>query len=1358
MRSMLSSVVILTLFLAVVSVSCAESVPLVEKSLTASFTQGKQVDLNNDHLRLRYEYAQDNPASITMEAERATVIRFTADKGVMGSDAKASGGHYIAYVDHMEFHFTAKEAGRYTAWYRGSYPFAGTWCHMENMDGGQSQTLIDSQGIVTNQWLWSKGPTYTLAAGKHAWNFTPAGWCGGTKLDKVVLVKEGTPAPTELGGKASAITSPLTGEAISEPISRRDAVRWLGFTLTNAVAGSPVSAAYSVDNGGQWTLLGDKPASLPIDKPFILKLTLTATPEGMTPYVTGAKLIYGVKRVPELVLENAGARFRFSGENGALLGITNKRTKTEYLAPGVEVPLFTFMALRGDYGTLREIGFTQAELKKVTGPAKGALRLQYELMGGGIQADLKITLEKSGLARFSMQVANKSIYNIALVKFPVLKGARIGDDPSDDYLFTPILSGGIAKYPASMKMPRIAYSDRPLVYPGQGSMCWMDLWDAKGGGLYLAFEDKDYRLTELACTPGTEEAATGGSTAPLLPQQQGGYKYADKPGPFINFGFVKRLRISKETGPVQVPDMVIGVHQGDWHWGADRYREWAESWMVKTPVPDWYRDTDGYVDVHMTHLGTFVDLPKGHMYGNRTMSLADPPFPLFTAWAQMASSEAHWSGQVLHLLLGNEEEFAGSIQQQHEMGHRMSFYNLPPRVNPLFFQGGTRLGVVPISMYSDDVVPPKGFYPEVGLRHFDGSLESPDGVYSEAGCCLGATKWRDYLSHIVVDKYARQYGADGMYLDGIGLVTYDCANLKHGHAGYGEWSVGLNQWMAHVKSETRKVRPGAVFFGEGMADVDHRYLDGGLFYFDNAPQVYRYTFPRNIGILHTYLPEYYKEFPSKDSPFEFVIVYGIKFGCLGISYAMTPERFAQMTAFRRLFSQFQNRARFMDDQGLLLADGEIKAKLYCREEPGTKGAMVVAFNEKEKAGVPVGVDVERVGRCTAAWAYTLDGTPQRVEVRKEGGQYRFTLPASRLSAVLLADKCEPFVDLAHVDPVTPGGRGTARVTVRNLEAKPISGTVMLQLPAGWESDRAPFSIAPGAGAEFTLGFTVSAGAKYDVHDIYAVARERWRETKKCLPMGVCRPVQAQIHYLTGDTVRVDMVNMSDREIAGSCRLVTPPAVTADAPQAFALPAKGKGSLTFRMRNVAAITTREHIKAIMTYGEETTTAYELLQPPIVNGNFEQCLAGDGLPDYWNYRQPQSLYLKGYALDPKDPFEGKYSLRLDPNADQTGQNYLGSTLLRLAPNTKYRFSARIRRTADQPGIGLHLFSFDVNPKAKGSYVSVSLGSKPVGPLGSWDRYEAVFTTGPLVVPHEILALNASRSTATVWFDDIRIEEIK
>ncbi|MDD5707011.1 MAG: DUF6259 domain-containing protein [Kiritimatiellae bacterium] len=1316
------------------------------------------VDVDGGQLRLSYTYAQTGNEPLLMEAERASLLRLDPDLGRLRPDSTASGGFAIAYAHTASFRFTLQTPGAYTVWYRALFPAQGTWLHFENMDGGESRTFTDSDGAIPNQWLWTQGPTYTLTAGQHSLNLTPHGWWGGARLDKIALLAAGTPAPVGTGTTSAA--APM-GTVRTEPLQSKNLVRWGSLALTNLTGAGAVRAEYSTDRGTSWSPLpprGDL-SSLPPQASLAFRFHLSPDTNGMTPILDRPQVTAMARQTPDLILADSNMQLRFSGDTGALLGIRNLKTATDYMLPDTETPLFAFDAIHCDYGPVREIGFDQAALRHARiRRAKRHLDMTFALLNGQVLASLTVSLEPAGLARFSLRVANRSSNTLCRVRVPQLRNLRIGADAANDKLFTPILSGGIAPYPASLRLPRLAYTDRALFYPGMAYTCWMDLWDEQGGGLYVACEDRDYRTTEICFSAsGTEDPSFKRAGQADPPAAAGDYKRLAAPGQTIDIGFAKDLAIPPHR-TVRVPNVILGVHEGDWHWGADRYRAWAQSWMKKADVPDWLMDTDGRAVTHMTWLGTFAELAKerGRDAAHREKyGMTHPPYPM---WYVMSQKEETDAGPMsLNRILGTDEMFKAGIQKQHELGHRMMFYTLPPAFTPGFHREAKRLGPMPAAMVPDDEVPPKGFYAEIALRNLDGSLAYPDEVRSYQPVCMGATRWQNYLHHMLVEKYVRQYGSDGLYLDGMGLCTYPCANLRHGHAGYGEWLQGFTRLMPRVIRETRQSRPGGIYVGEGMGDVEMQYLDSGLFYTDNAPEVYRYTLPWNVGsLLDSPVSYNHQGYPTTHSLLEFATVYGLKaWGFNEYRTAAEPQR-EQIVAFRQNISPFQSRARFMDEVGLRIADASIRGKLYTRDDDGTRGALAVFFNPHPDTGAPGELDDSAVGAPRAAWRFTLDGRIEPLPIERHDGRLRFAIPPSRLSAVLFLERCEPFLTMDHVEPVVPGERGRACLTVRNMEPNPIAGKTSLLLPRGWEQTPLSFTLAGGESASFDLPFVVARGARYDVYDLYGVTHEaNGRTTRRCLPMGVCRPVQAELYYLRGDTLTVEMRNSSTQAIQGTCRLMPPtPVIVTPAERAFTLAPAGTGVLTFTLGNLAAVSTREFIKAVLTYGRDETVAYEVVQPPMLNGGFEQDAAGDGFPDYFNYRSIYPLTAPGLALDREIVAEGKRSLRIDPFG-RADANTLNTTYVRLVPNRHYQASCRIRRSANHPAIGVSVFSMCSWEAVRN--VNVRLGFQESGPTNTWEQFKAEFTTPNILVPHQLVLSNSSRGAATVWFDDIRIEEV-
>ena len=192
---------------------------------------------------------------------------------------------------------------------------------------------------------------------------------------------------------------------------------------------------------------------------------------------------------------------------------------------------------------------------------------------------------------------------------------------------------------------------------------------------------------------------------------------------------------------------------------------------------------------------------------------------------------------------------------------------------------------------------------------------------------------------------------------------------------------------------------------------------------------------------------------------------------------------------------------------------------------------------------------------------------------------------------------------------------------------------------------------------------------------------------------------------------------------------------------------------------------------------------LLAPALCNGNFEIDSAGKGTPDRWRafgqywllllvqtYGIPFDLNHADGILDPDNPAEGKYSLKLYGSVDlpdyrsaagtyrsvidkpvpmlpwffHTGQKMI------LKPNSKYRVSFKYRFAADD-GV------LEVRPSAPGPVYGnttwQTIQAKPG--IREWQNSEFVLPTSHL---SEQLVIFANMSKAPLWIDDIKVTEVK
>lgn len=181
-----------------------------------------------------------------------------------------------------------------------------------------------------------------------------------------------------------------------------------------------------------------------------------------------------------------------------------------------------------------------------------------------------------------LKVKNLSAKKILDIIFPHISGIYLGDTWQDNYLVYPYIAGEkiknpietFAKTPSKILWDWLDYKYvytvdgvstikdndlyvRELPYSGPLSMNRLDYYNEEVG-FYIASYDKERNLTYIrAETPGLSY-------------------------PCMGFSFRKKLEIS--SGEEKSFTYGIGIHTGDWHWGADRYREWFYLTFPKVKV------------------------------------------------------------------------------------------------------------------------------------------------------------------------------------------------------------------------------------------------------------------------------------------------------------------------------------------------------------------------------------------------------------------------------------------------------------------------------------------------------------------------------------------------------------------------------------------------------------------------------------------------------------------------------------------------------------------------------------------------------------------------------------------------------
>ncbi len=152
--------------------------------------------------------------------------------------------------------------------------------------------------------------------------------------------------------------------------------------------------------------------------------------------------------------------------------------------------------------------------------------------------------------KWKMTIENRDAGTIREVHFPFISGLNCFDN-----LIMPNQGGQRLVNPANKLSDETPYIY--LEYPARASMQWFEYYSPQAG-LYLASYDKDLGYTRL---------------------------YYGRPEGRMDVAmWIVKYPFAVSETTWESPTLAVGTHAGDWHWGADRYRAWAKSWMEKPRV------------------------------------------------------------------------------------------------------------------------------------------------------------------------------------------------------------------------------------------------------------------------------------------------------------------------------------------------------------------------------------------------------------------------------------------------------------------------------------------------------------------------------------------------------------------------------------------------------------------------------------------------------------------------------------------------------------------------------------------------------------------------------------------------------
>ena len=669
-----------------------------------------------------------------------------------------------------------------------------------------------------------------------------------------------------------------------------------------------------------------------------------------------------------LLFGNSKIEIKIDGENGCIKGLLNKEQNIEFIknsVPEVFRIVYCVWSIHGAaikdpwsavHGTTINSNTQKLYTHSLTKSEDGAkLEIKYNqlrLERRTINVNVKYTVDlKSGKheTKWKIYIENNDEGTIRDINFPFISGLK-----KFDSLIMPDSSGQKLTNPIDKLSDEV-----PIIhveYPGRGSMQWFEYYSSITG-LYMASYDKSLEYTTLSFgrVKGPEDTK---NVAMWIS------KY-----PFVT-----------STTIWESPIFSIGIHSGDWHWGADRYREWLETWTEKPKISKYVKEMIWLRGVCIKNMkeeleSTYEDVVRE---ARETQASSHVIMFMLVGWFYNGHDTFYPEYKPIPDL-GGENALIKAVDNLHSLNVTVSAYingRIANIETETYKKYGKKWAIL-------------GKAPDLGVNtidffelHENWNQEWTRSGKSEGWFVVMCPSVKEWQNHMVFQstRIFKDYHIDGLFIDQPGSYYAEfCYNKNHGHrTPANAWGPGLLQMFHKIREETRKINPESFLYTEGMNDAYGQYLD---FHYDKNPlswanmsihperetfaEMWRYTLPSYVtsGEGYTYPPS-----QDKIYGINYFFVMGLRLRGFGPSKRkpdLTDEEWTKAKAVMEKIEQLWKKGkefffygRFMDDIGLYTSNPDVFSKVYTSR----KGAEIVMWNTTKKDAIcDVSVNLKALG-------------------------------------------------------------------------------------------------------------------------------------------------------------------------------------------------------------------------------------------------------------------------------------------------------------------------------------------------------------------------------------------------------------
>lgn len=451
------------------------------------------------------------------------------------------------------------------------------------------------------------------------------------------------------------------------------------------------------------------------------------------------------------------------------------------------------------------------KLTKTTWTLENTPLFQVDI--NGVESTLEAVGLGNGQVKLTLSITNTSNEKLyPTPTFPMVNGAYVNGNNSDDLNYY---------YPKQGYGPsNIEPVDYNEYYSAYFPLQFIDVYDAKGGGIYIMTND----TTNYAKR----------------------YSLSKKNGK-VDMKVTFKARALEPGETWQLPSVLLGVHQGDWHEAFVSYRDWVRTWYKPyTSRKKWFREVFNFRQIFIHPI-----------FGES--GIFNPETKDIDLVTRVEESKKAFGGVDYVHIFDWQKTPRGRIIDYDPWSYLGGTENLAEQIK-LVKQSG-----LPVGLYFEGYI--MSHRSKIGKAHGKEwqQIDMAGKPFTRWGPanylpCAFVPDFQEYIGNLV-NNTAKVLGVDGVYLDQYGFCyQYGCYHPGHTHdSNLTDFKTNLQTRgeALMAKSVKEKIRPDQILYiEETPTDVSTQYTDGCFSYTIQKGRPEASHNPSAIDMARFALPDY----------------------------------------------------------------------------------------------------------------------------------------------------------------------------------------------------------------------------------------------------------------------------------------------------------------------------------------------------------------------------------------------------------------------------------------------------------------------------------------------------------------------